>query len=216
VQDLPKKGLRRRRTSAVHKYGLTPGRQIRLEPRLHQQPGHPGTSGERHQVEGPGARRRDGQPVGDGMLEIWQADAQGRFSDPQDKRALPIRRSRASALRHRSERRLCVRHHQTGGRVRCHDRKLQAPHLSLAIFARGMLLPITRGFYFDGEAANAADRSWRLLPADRRATLIATRKPGNGNAVYAATVACRATTRPCFSIFDVIRHCERAKQSRNK
>ena len=27
--------------------------------------------------------------VADSMLEIWQADAQGRFSDPQDNRALP-------------------------------------------------------------------------------------------------------------------------------
>ena len=37
------------------------------------------------------------QPVPDAMLEIWQADAQGRFSDPQDERALPIPPSKASA-----------------------------------------------------------------------------------------------------------------------
>src|SRR3979490_894238 len=48
----------------------------------------PDASGDRIRVEG---RVFDGagQPVPDCMLEIWQADAQGRFSDPQDKRALP-------------------------------------------------------------------------------------------------------------------------------
>jgi len=28
-------------------------------------------------------------PIVDCMFEIWQADTQGRFSDPQNKRALP-------------------------------------------------------------------------------------------------------------------------------
>src|SRR5947199_3054907 len=46
------------------------------------------TSGERIRVEGR-VFDGDGKPVPDSMLEIWQADAQGRFSDPQDKRALP-------------------------------------------------------------------------------------------------------------------------------
>ena len=46
------------------------------------------TSGERIRIEGR-VFDGDGQPVPDCMLEIWQADAQGRFSDPKDKRALP-------------------------------------------------------------------------------------------------------------------------------
>ena len=70
------------------------------------------------------------------------------------------------------------------GQVPDPDGKPQAPHLLLAIFARGMLLHNYTRIYFDGEAANAADSVLALVPADRRATLIATRKPGNGNAVY--------------------------------
>jgi hypothetical protein len=46
------------------------------------------TSGERLRIEGR-VFDGDGQPVPDCMLEIWQADAQGRLSDPKDKRALP-------------------------------------------------------------------------------------------------------------------------------
>ncbi len=48
----------------------------------------PDTSGERIRVEGQ-VFDGDGAVVPDCMLEIWQADAQGRFSDPQDSRALP-------------------------------------------------------------------------------------------------------------------------------
>src|SRR6185369_8788693 len=46
------------------------------------------SSGERIRIEGR-VFDGDGEPVPDCMLEIWQADAQGRFSDPKDKRALP-------------------------------------------------------------------------------------------------------------------------------
>jgi protocatechuate 3,4-dioxygenase alpha subunit len=48
----------------------------------------PDVSGERIRVEGR-VFDGDGAPMPDCMLEIWQADAQGRFADPQDKRALP-------------------------------------------------------------------------------------------------------------------------------
>ena len=128
----------------------------------------------------------DGQPVPDAMLEIWQADAQGRFSDPQDKRALPNSSFKgfAGAAALRSQWRLCLPDTIRPGAVPDPDGKPQAPHLVLAIFARGMLLQLYSRIYFDGEAANAADPILALVPADRRATLIAAREPGAGNAVY--------------------------------
>ena len=64
------------------------------------------------------------------------------------------------------------------------DGKPQAPHLLLAIFARGMLLHLYTRIYFDGEAANEADPVLALVPAERRGTLVATRHKGSGNAVY--------------------------------
>jgi hypothetical protein len=55
-------------------------------------------------------------------------------------------------------------------------------HLLLAVFARGMLRHLYTRIYFGDEASNAGDPVLALVPADRRATLIAQRMPGN--AVY--------------------------------
>ena len=71
-------------------------------------------SGERIRIEGR-VFDGDGKPVPDCMLEIWQADAQGRFADPQDKRALPNSKFRGygrcgtGAIGE-----IRVRHHQAG------------------------------------------------------------------------------------------------------
>ena len=81
------------------------------------------------------------------------------------------------------------------------DGKPQAPHMLLAIFARGMLLHLYTRIYFDGEAANAADPVLALVPADRRATLIAAREPGSGNAVYRFDIRLQGDNETVF--FDV-------------
>jgi protocatechuate 3,4-dioxygenase alpha subunit len=57
------------------------------------------------------------------------------------------------------------------------------------------------GIYFDGEAANAADPILALVPSDRRGTLIAQRKPGNGNAVYRFDVHLQGDGETAF--FDI-------------
>ncbi len=81
------------------------------------------------------------------------------------------------------------------------DGKPQAPHIVLAVYARGMLLHLYSRIYFDGEAANAADPVLALVPADRRATLIATRQPGTGNAVYRFDIHLQGDNETVF--FDV-------------
>ena len=50
---------------------------------------------------------------------------------------------------------------------------LQAPHVALTIFARGLLIHLHTRVYFDGEALNAEDPLLSSLPPDRRATLVA-------------------------------------------
>jgi protocatechuate 3,4-dioxygenase alpha subunit len=133
----------------------------------------------------------DGQPMPDCMLEIWQADAQGRFSDPQDKRALPNSSFKGFGR--------CGT--DSNGGYAFDSIKPQAPHLLLAVFARGMLLHLHSRIYFDGEAANAADPVLALVPADRRATLIATRQPGTDNAVYVLDIRLQGDNETAF--FDV-------------
>ena len=158
----------------------------------------PDTSGERVRVEGR-VFDGDGNPMVDCMLEIWQADAQGRFSDPQDKRALPNSSFKGFGR--------CGTDATGGyafdtikpGVVPDPDGKPQAPHLVLAVFARGMLLQNYTRIYFDGEAGNADDPVLTLVPADRRDTLIARRQPGN--AVYRLDIHLQGDNETVF--FDV-------------
>ena len=122
--------------------------------------------------------------VPDAMLEIWRADAQGRFSDPQDKRAQPNSSFKGFGRCGTDPNGGYVFDTIKPGTVPDPDGKPQAPHLVLAIFARGMLLQLYTRIYLCGEAANVADPILALVPADRRNTLIAVREPGAGNAVY--------------------------------
>jgi protocatechuate 3,4-dioxygenase, alpha subunit len=160
----------------------------------------PDTSGERIRIEGR-VFDGDGAPVPDCMLEIWQADAQGRFSDPQDQRAPPNSSFKGFGR--------CGTDANGGyafdtikpGIVPDPDGKPQAPHIVVAIFARGMLLQNYTRIYFDDEAGNAADPILALVPADRRATLIAERAAGNGNAVYRLDIHLQGENETVF--FDV-------------
>ena len=158
------------------------------------------TSGERIRVEGR-VFDGDGAPVPDCMLEIWQADAQGRFSDPQDSRALPNSSFKGFGRCGTDPNGDYAFDTIKPGVVPDPDGKPQAPHLLLAIFARGMLLHNYTRIYFDGEAGNAADPVMALVPADRRATLIATRENSSGTAVYRFDIRLQGDDETVF--FDV-------------
>ena len=62
------------------------------------------------------------------------------------------------------------------GRVPGPGGKLQAPHLNVTVFMRGLLKQLSTRIYFPGEAANADDPLLKRVPAARRATLVAKRK----------------------------------------
>jgi protocatechuate 3,4-dioxygenase alpha subunit len=134
------------------------------------------------------------------MLEIWQADAQGRFSDPQDKRALPNSTFRGFGRCGTDANGSYAFDTIKPGTVPDPDARAQAPHILLAVFARGMLLHLYTRIYFDGERANAADPVLAVVPADRRSTLIATRKAGAAN-VYHFDVRLQGDNETAF--FDV-------------
>jgi len=54
------------------------------------------------------------------------------------------------------------------------DGRLEAPHIDVSVFSRGMLdRSVTRIYFPDEAVANAADPVLQTVPADRRATLIA-------------------------------------------
>jgi protocatechuate 3,4-dioxygenase, alpha subunit len=159
------------------KYGLTPDGQYDWNDAFTANLVTPDVTGERIRVEGKvfdGA----GAAVPDCMLEIWQADAQGRFADPQDSRALPNNSFQGFGRCGTDAEGRYFFDTIKPGAVPDPDGKPQAPHLLLAVFGRGMLRHLYTRIYFGGEAANDGDPVLALVPADRRATLIA-RREGN-------------------------------------
>lgn len=110
----------------------------------------------------------DGRVVPDAMIEIWQADAAGRYVDGSDDTGF-IGWGRASTGEDGVYRFLTIR----PGRV---DAR-QAPHIAVGVFGRGVIKRLATRLYFEDDIANAADPILALVPAERRETLIA-RKAG--------------------------------------
>jgi protocatechuate 3,4-dioxygenase alpha subunit len=123
----------------------------------------PDADGERVTVEGR-VLDGDGQPVTDAVLEIWQADSHGRYSTPAFHGFGRVPTAGNGAF-----------HFTTikPGRVPGPDGTAQAPHLLVAVFARGLLKPVVTRMYFPDEPDNAADPVMALVPVDRRPTLVA-------------------------------------------
>jgi protocatechuate 3,4-dioxygenase alpha subunit len=165
------------------KYGLTPDGKYGWNDAFTSNLVTPDASGERIRIEGR-VFDGDGAPVPDAMLEVWQADAQGRFSDPQHKRALPNSKFRGFGRCGTDANGDYSFDTIKPGQVPDPDGSAQAPHILLAVFGRGMLMHFYTRIYFDGEPANAADPVLALVPADRRSTLIAARKAGAGNVYH--------------------------------
>jgi protocatechuate 3,4-dioxygenase, alpha subunit len=110
-----------------------------------------------------------GDPVPDAMVETWQADPQGRFDG--DFRGF----GRSGTDAEGAWAILTLK----PGPVPSPDGAMQAPHVALTIFARGLLMHVFTRLYFDDEAeANAADPVLSGLSEDARATLVAVGEDG--------------------------------------
>src|SRR3981189_3026926 len=156
------------------KYGLTPNGQYDWNDAFTNNLVTPDTSGERIRGQGRGFDG-DGQPVPDCMLEIWQPDAQGRFSDPQDKRALPNSAFRGFGRCGTDPNGDYAFDTIRPGSVPDPDGKPQAPHILLGICPRVVLPHNYTRFFSGGKPPSAADPVMALVPADRRGTLLASR-----------------------------------------
>jgi len=115
-----------------------------------------------------------GAAVPDALVEIWQANAAGRYAHPDDHQSKPLDPNFTGYGRAPTddEGRFSIET-ITPGRVPGPDGALQAPHLLVGILARGILTRLVTRVYFDDEPSNADDAILSLVPADRRATLIA-------------------------------------------
>ena len=122
----------------------------------------------------------DGLAVNDAMLEIWQANAHGKYAHPDDARDLPVEPGFTGFGRVYTDKDGAFRVHTIKpGRVPGPDGTLQAPHLNVTIFMRGLLKHLITRIYFPGED-NEADAVLSRVPSERRGTLIARRGSGAG------------------------------------
>ena len=142
------------------------------------------TVGERIAIEGT-VLDGDGAPLGDALIEIWQANAAGRYDHPDDRQEKPLDPAFHGFGRCPTDESGRF-HFRTirPGPVPGPGNTLQAPHINVAVFARGMLKQLVTRIYFEGEALNPDDPILGLVgEPERRQTLIA--KRGNGkNAAY--------------------------------
>ena len=185
-------------------YGLTPKGRAQWDPNgsysWKQTVGDnlvtPDATGEKIRIEG-AILDGDGKPINDAMLEIWQADAQGRYANPRDNRALPNTQFKGFGRSATNKDGVFGFETIKPGAVPGPNGKQQAPHIVFCIFSRGMLRQIYTRMYFADEAANASDPILALVPADRRDTLIA-KKQGN---VYRFDIRVQGENETVF--FDV-------------
>ena len=144
-----------------------------------------GTDGERIRVEGR-VLDGDGNPVADALVEIWQANGHGRYNHPLDQRAsLPLDPDFTGFGRAGTddEGRFWFETVKPGP-VPFDDTRLQAPHLSMTVFARGMLNHAATRLYFADDPANDTDPILALVPERRRGTLLARRDESGESVVY--------------------------------
>ncbi|HEU4440966.1 MAG TPA: protocatechuate 3,4-dioxygenase subunit alpha, partial [Burkholderiales bacterium] len=121
-----------------------------------------------------------GVGVGDGLIEIWQANAAGKYAHPEDKQNKPLERGWRGFGRIPTDVKGGFEFNTIKpGRVPGPDGKLQAPHLVVAVFMRGLLKHLATRIYFPDEPANTEDPILKLVPAARRATLVARRAGKN-------------------------------------
>ena len=160
----------------------------------------PATLGERIRIEG---RVLDGKgtPVGDAMLEIWQANAAGRYRHGADARdAVPVDGTFTGFGRTLTDADGVFRFDTIKpGRVPGRGNALQAPHIGLIMFARGMPNHVYSRIYFSDEVkANNEDAVLVAVEVARRKTLIAERRDEAGGAVYRFNVHLQGADETVF------------------
>ena len=137
----------------------------------------PGVSGERVHIEGR-ILDADGRGVPDAMLELWQANSLGKYAHPEDPQEKSVERGfrgfgRIPTAEDGSFHFSTIK----PGRVSGPDGKLQAPHIAVSVFTRGLQRRLVTRIYFPDDPANGEDFALNLVETARRGTLIARKSP---------------------------------------
>ena len=140
----------------------------------------------------------DGMPVPDGMIELWQADASGKYNHPEDTQEREADAAFGGFGRLATDAEgWCVFDTiypgpSPDGRGGC-----QAPHINVSIFARGLLVRLCTRVYFEGDPKLANDPVLALVPEERRETLMARPSPQTPTARSATSRLTTARSMAC-------------------
>jgi protocatechuate 3,4-dioxygenase alpha subunit len=135
-----------------------------------------GVAGERLKIEGR-VTDADGKPVNDAAVEIWQANSHGKYASPEDTQDKPLEQGFRGYGRSLTDDAGGFRFRTIKpGRVPGLEGKAQAPHITVTIFMRGLLKQLQTRIYFPDDPANTDDPVLNLVPAERRATLVAKKR----------------------------------------
>jgi protocatechuate 3,4-dioxygenase alpha subunit len=123
----------------------------------------------------------NGDPIPDGLIETWQADANGRFTHPDDPRGTaepePTGFRGFGRAATDAQGRWWVLTIKPGS-LPAPQGDTEAPHIDVSVFARGLLDRVVTRIYFPDEALNDSDPVLAAVPAERRETLIAKGEDG--------------------------------------
>jgi protocatechuate 3,4-dioxygenase, alpha subunit len=158
----------------------------------------PETAGEHIRIEGR-VLDGDGVPVPDAMVEIWQANAYGRYNHGADQGPAPLDPAflgvgRSGTAEDGSYWFETVK----PGPVLFGGERLQAPHICVTVFSRGLLNHVVTRLYFEDEPANAGDPVLLRVPDQRRATLLARREHGGATVIYRFDIVLQGANETAF------------------
>ncbi len=119
----------------------------------------------------------EGTALFDALVETWQADPAGRFAHPDDPRGATGSFRGFGRCATDEQGRYWIRTVKPGP-LPTPDGRVEAPHLDVSVFARGLLdRVVTRVYFADEEEANAADPVLSIVDPARRGTIVAKRGP---------------------------------------
>ena len=158
----------------------------------------PGTEGAPIRIVG---RVLDGAAlaVPDAIVEIWQANHYGRYNHPADMRDLPLDPQFTGFGRTGTDADGAYWFETIKpGAVPFDKSRLQAPHICVAVFGRGLLNHLFTRLYFADDPAIADDPVLQHVAPERQATLLARRAPGAGVHVYHFNIVLQGANETVF------------------
>ena len=158
----------------------------------------PETAGERIRIEGL-VLDGDGLPVPDAMVEIWQANAHGRYNHSVDQGPAQLDATflgfgRSGTAENGSYWFETIK----PGPVPFNGERVQAPHIGVTVFARGLLNHLITRLYFEDEPTNTEDPILQCVPDERRSTLLARRETIEETIVYRFDIVLQGAGETAF------------------